>query len=178
MLADLKKNTVLEAGKGSPGIMSSDSGEPSWDLCQYKQAIRKISAPKGFRFMDNTGKLCVRKMSEGMWHGMTEPENEPSCRAHVVCQSLSFCSFCWGRWAAWSRPGAVTSLSPVLVPCEFSLCTHLGRGALMGWPWPWPWSRFWLSYLPCGIMRGVMGRTVGTNGEISIFWSWSLHFIA
>lgn len=149
MLTDWEKNTRLEAEKGSPGIMSLGSGESSWGLCQYKQAIRKISAPKGFRFIDNTGTLCIRKRhrerSEGRWHGSDRARHkkmvtlEPSRRlwwpgpgsrqaARVGSQSLCFShlkSFCCGKWAAWTpRTGAVTLWIHPLHPPE-----HGGRVA-------------------------------------------------
>lgn len=55
------ENTVLQAGKKKAvGVISYGPGGLSWDVCQCKWALRKISAPKDFRFRAMTAKLYFR----------------------------------------------------------------------------------------------------------------------
>lgn len=111
-----RKTQCLRQKKAALELWFLGSGESSWGLCQYKQAIRKISAPKGFRFIDNPGKLCIRKKSEGMWQSQKMVALEPSCgfwwpqiqqAAHVGSQSLCLSQLrrFWGSWRSRTALG-------------------------------------------------------------------------
>ena len=55
-----KKYSASSRKKKAVGVISYGPGGLSWDVCQCKWALRKISAPKDFRFRAMTAKLYFR----------------------------------------------------------------------------------------------------------------------